>query len=485
VGVNAGWLQVDVFRLKNLPGSPTLTHPRKRERELVKDRFSPKMENIVCKFGGTSLADAAQIRKVASIVRADSRRRFVVVSAPGKRDKNDAKITDLLLTCWHLAAQHLDYREPLQLIRARYDEIARDLEIAPLSFPLDDMASELEKLSNSDDSSLASRDWMAARGEFCHALLIAAFLGAQFVPAGECIRFDEQGALDPVSYANLAANLSDPGAIYVIPGFYGRDPAGRIKTFPRGGSDITGAVVARAVGASVYENWTDVSGLLMADPRVVAHPKPIGEVTYRELRELAYMGASVLHEETIFPASQAGIPIQIKNTNAPGEIGTRIVASRDAREGAIVGIAGRKGFSTITIEKALMNQSRGFGRRVLEVLETNGVAFEHMPTAIDSLSVIIGDEGFEAKESAILEELERTLQPDRIESLPKMALIATVGEGMVYRVGVSGTLFDALREAKVNVRLISQGASEINIIVGVSEEDYERAVGAIYRAFVA
>ncbi len=443
------------------------------------------MEKIVCKFGGTSLADAPQIRKVRAIVQSDARRRFVVVSAPGKRDKNDAKITDLLLTCWHLAAQKLDYSEPLRLIRARYDEIARDLEIAALTHPLDEIEVELEKLSRGDAQSLASRDWMAARGEFCHALLIADFLGATFVPAGECIRFDDEGLLDPISYANLSARLNDDHALYVVPGFYGRDTSGRIKTFPRGGSDITGAVVARAVGASVYENWTDVSGLLMADPRVVENPKPIGEVTYRELRELAYMGASVLHEETIFPASQAGIPIQIKNTNAPDDIGTRIVASRDAREGDIVGIAGRVGFSTIFIEKAMMNQSRGFGRRVLEILETNGVSFEHMPSAIDSMSVIIGDENFAGKETAVLRELTRTLQPDRIELLPKMALIATVGEGMAYRVGVSGQLFDALREAHVNVRMISQGASEINIIVGVSEEDYQRAVSAIYHAFVA
>jgi len=272
---------------------------------------------------------------------------------------------------------------------------------------------------------------------------------------------------------------------YVIPGFYGRDRHGKIKTFPRGGSDITGAVVARAVGASVYQNWTDVSGLLMADPRVVENARPIAEVTYRELRELAYMGAQVLHEETIFPASEAGIPIHIKNTNAPDAPGTRIVAHRDSREGQIVGVAGRKGFSVITIEKAMMNQSRGFGRRVLEILEINGVSFEHMPTAIDSMSVIVSDEQFAGRENAILREMERTLQPDRIELLPKMALLATVGEGMAYRIGVSGTLFDALREAKVNVRMISQGASEINIIVGVDESDYERAMDAIYHAFVS
>ncbi|RYX85245.1 aspartate kinase [bacterium] len=446
--------------------------------------MSVQSEKIVVKFGGTSLADASQIRKVKSIVQADPRRRFVVVSAPGKRAKDDAKVTDLLLTCWHLATQKLDYSQPLSLIRARYDSIADELGVARLQRPLDDAATELEKLTKGDESSLATRDWMAARGEFCLALLVAAFLGAEFVPSGECIRFDSEGQLDPVSYDNLAERMSDPHKIYVVPGFYGRDRFGKIKTFPRGGSDITGAVVARAVGASVYQNWTDVSGLLMADPRVVESPKPIGEVTYRELRELAYMGAQVLHEETIFPASQAGIPIHIKNTNSPDDAGTSIVAERDSREGQIVGIAGRKGFSVIYIEKAMMNQARGFGRRVLEVLETHGVSFEHMPSGIDSMSIIIADEQMDGHDHAIIKDLKRTLEPDRVELLDKMALLATVGEGMVYRVGVSGTLFNALREAKVNVRMISQGASEINIIVGVDESDYERAMDAIYKAFV-
>jgi len=439
---------------------------------------------IVVKFGGTSLADAGQIRKVKSIVEADSRRRFVVVSAPGKRSRDDLKITDLLLTCWHLAVKNLDFSQPLGLIRARYDSIADDLGVPRLARPLEEADEELRKLARADASSLATRDWMAARGEFCLALLVADFLGAEFVPSGECIRFDSEGHLDPVSYENLAARMSDPSKLYVIPGFYGRDRFGKIKTFPRGGSDITGAVVARAVGASVYQNWTDVSGLLMADPRVVADAKPIGEVTYRELRELAYMGAQVLHEETIFPASEANIPIHILNTNAPNEPGTRIVAMRDATQGQIVGIAGRKGFSAIYIERALMNQSRGFGRRVLETLERYGISFEHMPSAIDSMSVIVADEQFDGKQDALLKELARTLEPDRIELVGGMALLATVGEGMAYRVGVSGTLFDALREARVNVRMISQGASEINIIVGVDEKDYERAMEAIYRAFV-
>jgi len=438
---------------------------------------------IVAKFGGTSLADATQIRKVAAIVRADPRRRFVVVSAPGKRDKGDQKITDLLITIWHMAAQNLDYRQAVGIIRERYWQIAHDLDVQPVTEPFAEMERELEKLASEDATSLATRDWMGSRGEYFHACLIADFLGATFVPAGECIFFDEEGQLDPVSYEKLNQFMAAEGT-YVVPGFYGRDSRGRIKTFPRGGSDITGAVVARAVGADVYENWTDVSGLLMADPRVVDNPKSIAEVTYRELRELAYMGASVLHEETIFPAAQAGIPIHIKNTNKPEDAGTRIVAERDATHGDIVGIAGRVGFTTIYIEKALMNTQRGFGRRVLEVLEAHGVSYEHIPSAIDSMSIIVADEQLADHEAAVLRELKRTLQLDRIESLSELALIATVGEGMAHRVGVAGHLFGALRDAGVNIRMISQGASEINIIVGVASSDYERAVCAIYEAFV-
>jgi len=441
------------------------------------------MDHIVCKFGGTSVADAAQLHKVAAIVRADPRRRFVVVSAPGKRHSNDQKITDLLLTCWHLAGQRLDYRQPLELIAARYDEIARDLDVAPVSEPLREMEHELEKLAAGDASSLATRDWMASRGEYFHACLVAEFLGAQFVPIGEHIRFDDEDRLNPVSYESLGACLQAPG-LFVIPGFYGRDRQGRIKTFPRGGSDITGAVVARAVDATLYENWTDVSGLLMADPRVVKNPRSIAEVTYRELRELAYAGASVLHEETIFPAAQAGIPIQIKNTNAPDEPGTRIVSERAADSQAIVGIAGRTGFTTIYLEKALMNQQRGFGRRLLEVLEAHGISFEHIPSGIDSMSIIVSDDQLQEHQARVLSEIERVLEPHRIEAIPDLALIATVGEGMAYRVGVAGDLFGALREAGVNVRMISQGASEINIIIGVAAPEYERAVRAIYEAFV-
>jgi aspartate kinase len=323
---------------------------------------------------------------------------------------------------------------------------------------------------------------MAARGEYFHAVLIASFLGATFVPSGECIRFGEEGQLDPASYENLASRMSGDG-LYVVPGFYGRDKTGRIKTFPRGGSDITGAVVARAVNAIVYENWSDVSGMLMTDPRVVENPRPVQEVTYREVRELAYNGASVFQEDAIFPAAQAGIPIHIKNTNAPEDPGTRIVTTRDAGASAVAGIAGRVGFKAIYLEKAMMNQQRGFGRRVLEVLEAHDISWEHMPSAIDSMSIIISSDQLEGHEASVMQELQRTLQPDRIEAIGDLALIATVGEGMAYRVGVAGRLFAALKDSKVNVRMISQGASEINIIVGVAAGDYEAAVRAIYNEF--
>jgi aspartate kinase len=437
---------------------------------------------IVCKFGGTSLADAAQIRKVQSIVQSDARRRYVVVSAPGKRNSKDQKITDLLLTSWHLATQGLEFENVLQLVRARFDEIADALQIEHISQPIDEVQSELDKLKAGDGSTLAARDWMASRGEYFNAVMIARFLNATFVPAGECIVFGEEGALDPVSYEKLAARMNGEG-VFVVPGFYGRDREGKIKTFPRGGSDITGAIVARAVNASVYENWSDVSGMLMADPRVVENPAPLKEVTYREVRELAYAGASVFQEEAIFPVSQAGIPIQIKNTNAPADEGTRIVSARDVGDQVIAGIAARKGFTAIYLEKAMMNQERGFGRRFLEILEAHDISFEHLPTAIDSMSVIISTDQIEGHRESIISEVWRVLQPDKVESISDLALIATVGEGMAYRVGVAGRLFSALQNAGVNVRMISQGSSEINIIIGVAAADLKAAVRAIYAEF--
>ena len=430
---------------------------------------------IVAKFGGTSVASGEQIRKLAAIVRSDPRRRFVVVSAPGKRIPTDQKVTDLLYLCHQVARQHVDVGPTFALIRERYDSIADELGVERITDALDEVEREL--------TSGATEDWVASRGEYLHARLIAEFLGATFVDAADGIRFSPNGLLDPASYDLLGTLLNGEG-LYVLPGFYGRDAEGQIKTFSRGGSDVTGAIAARAVGAAVYENWTDVSGLLMADPRIVENPRPIHEVTYRELRELAYMGANVLHDEAVFPVREANIPIHIKNTNAPDDPGTRIVMEREESEDVIIGVAGRKGFTTLFVEKALMNSERGFGRQFLEILEHEGMQWEHAPTSIDSMSVILRSEEIEGKEQVVLDQIRRILQPDRVDVLHDLALIATVGIGMAHRVGIAGRLFAALSEEGINIRMINQGASEINIIVGVEAPDFEPAVRAIYRAFV-
>jgi aspartate kinase len=303
------------------------------------------------------------------------------------------------------------------------------------------------------------------------------------VDAADCIRFTEAGRLDPVTYERTAEALRGEG-LFVVPGFYGTDAQGQIRTFSRGGSDITGAIVARAVGAAAYENWTDVDGLLMADPRLIPNPRPIREVTYQELRELAYMGASVLHDEAVFPVREANIPIHICNTNAPEQPGTWIRPTRPPSELPIVGVAGGPGFTTIQIEKSLMNQERGFGRRVLEVLENHGISYEHAPSSIDTMSVIIRDDQIAHCKETVLEELQRVLQADRVEAGSGLALIATVGQGMSHRVGIAGKLFGALAAAGVNVRMINQGSSEISIIVGVDQADCQTAIRAIYQAFV-
>jgi aspartate kinase len=430
---------------------------------------------LVCKFGGTSLADADAIRQVASLVRSDARRRFLVVSAPGKRDEADHKITDLLYLCHQTLQQGLDARNIFALIRQRFRDIGTALAVTGVDNWIDEVEAGLERGGG--------RDWAASRGEYLNARLIAVYLEAQFVDAADCIRFTENGRLHPDSYRRTQEALQGAGT-FVLPGFYGLDIHGEIKTFSRGGSDVTGAIVARAVGASAYENWTDVDGLLMADPRVLDDPRPIREVTYKELRELAYMGASVLHEEAVLPVREVGIPIHIRNTRAPHLPGTRIVASRPDTALPIVGIAGRRGFTTIQIEKVFMNQERGFGRRVLEVLENHGLSYEHAPSSIDSMSVILRTEEMADQRQSVLEDLERVLQPERLEVLEELALIATVGQGMSHRVGVAGQLFGALAAAGVNVRMVNQGASEINIIIGVANADYEKAVRAIYAAFV-
>jgi aspartate kinase len=433
---------------------------------------------IVAKFGGSSVADADQIRKIEKIIRADARRRYVVVSAPGKRNSADKKITDLLYVCHSLNQQGLDLAPAFPLIKERYLEIGNALGVTKMPKWLDYME---EQIKNG-----ATQDWIASRGEFLSARLIAEYLGAEFVDAADCIRFGADGRFNAeetyrLTAERLAAVPSDK--IAVIPGFYGRDANAKIRCFSRGGSDVTGAIIARAVNASVYENWTDVSGMLMADPRIIDKPKPIAEITYREQRELSYMGATVLHDEAVFPVREAGIPINIKNTNAPDDPGTRIVTSRDSAKTRIVGIAGRQGFAIIFTEKAMMNQERGYGRKVLEVLEANGISYEHSPTSIDTLSVIVTDEELNSKEDAIVSEIKRLVEPDRIDVSRDIAMIAIVGQGMVHRVGIAATVFTALAESGVNIRLINQGSSELNIIVGVANQDYQKAIRAIYAKF--
>ena len=433
------------------------------------------MGKFVCKFGGSSLADETQIRKVIAIVEASDARRFIVPSAPGKRDSDDTKITDLLYLCHELARQHVDISEPFSHIETRYMEIT-----AGLGLDLD-TAGLLHQL-RIDIEHGASVDFVASRGEYLCARILAAALGATFIEAAEVIRFSSDGTVNPETYDLIAAELSGEGR-YVIPGFYGSAPDGEVKTFSRGGSDITGAIVAKAVSASVYENWTDVSGMLMADPRIVPDARPIQEITYREIRELAYMGASVFHDEAMFPVRDADIPVNIRNTNRPDDPGTTILSERELTDQLLIGVAGRPDFSMLCIEKALMDQTKGFGRRVLDVIAEQDISYEHTPSGIDTMSVIISDDELGDKGDALVAELERALQPDRVTLLPGLALIATVGEGMPHRIGIAARLFTALADAEVNVRVIDQGASEINIIVGVVADDLDRAVQAIYRAF--
>ncbi len=435
------------------------------------------MGAIACKFGGTSLADAGQFKKVKEVIDSNPRRRFLVPSAPGKRSEEDTKITDLLYLCHELSRQKLDFSGPYGHIRTRYRDLVEALEIG---LDIDGLLDRLYR----DIEAGASRDFVASRGEYLCGQVLADLLGATFVDPAEAIRFRSDGQFDPASYGLLKARMGGAGR-YVIPGFYGSDPEGEVRTFSRGGSDVTGSIVARAGSAQVYENWTDVSGMLMADPRLVPDARPVREITYREIRELSYMGASVFHDEAMFPVREARIPIHIKNTNRPDDPGTMILPERELTDELIVGVAGRPHFTMLYIEKAMMNQQKGFGRQVLEVVASHDISYEHTPSGIDTMSVIMADEELDGEGDALLEDIRRILEPDRADLIPGLALIATVGEGMSHRVGIAARLFGALAEAGVNVRVIDQGASEINIIVGVEEEDYERAVQVIYQAFVA
>jgi aspartate kinase len=435
----------------------------------------------VAKFGGSSLANADQFIKVQRIIAADPARRYVVPSAPGKRNSSDRKITDLLYLCHSHVAQDVPFDDVYRIIEERYLDIVKKLGIDL------DLRSQLDEIKGKIAAG-APPDYTASRGEYLNGIIMAAYLGFEFVDPAGIIFFDRQGRLDEEkTHAATRRKLSGIERA-VIPGFYGSAADGKsVRTFSRGGSDISGAIVARGVDADMYENWTDVSGLLMASPTIVDNPRVIDVITYRELRELAYMGANVLHDEAIFPVQEAGIPVKIKNTNRPEDAGTLIV--RDAEpivhRGNITGIAGKKDFTIIVIEKALMNAELGFGRKLLSILEDNGISFEHMPTGIDTISLVVADSFLENKMDRIRREIQTVCEPDSIEVYPHMALIATVGRGMAYTPGIAGKLFTALGSRDINIRMIDQGSSEINIIIGVETRDFERAVRAIYDTFVA
>ena len=432
------------------------------------------MESITCKFGGTSLADAAAIRAAVEIVRSDPRRRFVVASAPGKRDADDRKVTDLLLGWFHALQSDLDTSQPIEIVTQRFSELAGALGAAV------DVESEIRAIEEAAKD-YDEPDFLASRGEYLNALILADILEATFVDPLEYIRFDFEGNLDESSYSVLGEALEGDG-LFVVPGFYGAGPDGRVRTFSRGGSDVTGSVVACASGSILYENWTDVSGIRMTDPRIVRDARRIDEITYGELRELAYMGASVVHDEAIFPLRSARIPMNIRNSLAPDDPGTMILPERRPKH-PVCGIAGRKGFTMINIEKAMMNREVGFARRALSVLEEHGVSFEHMPSGIDTISLIVKDEELKQHGEAIMLGIDRVCQPDRVWLTPRIALIATVGEGMNHHVGVAARLCGALAKAGVNLRVLDQGSSEMNIIVGVDESDMDAAVRAIYNEF--
>ena len=433
---------------------------------------------IVTKFGGSSLADAGQFEKVKAILEMDHERKYVVPSAPGRRGPGDDKVTDLLYACHKEAQAGRSFRHLLERIRARYDEIAKDLS---LDTDLDQEFQTIEEnLSHG-----ASRDYAASRGEYLNGKLLAAYLNLPFVDAAEVVRFDENGRLLEEETNQIMGERLRNMARAVMPGFYGADEKGNIHTFSRGGSDVSGALVARAVNADIYENWTDVTGFRMADPRIVPDAQFISTLTYRELRELSYMGATVLHEDAVFPVRKAGIPTNIRNTNDPKHPGTMIRANAGQDNAHVItGIAGHKGFSIVSVEKDMMNAELGFGRRVLQAFEEFGISFEHLPTGIDTMCVVVHEKELEPHKQQVLDRINELCQPDTITVSDHLALIATVGRGMVRAFGTAARLFTAISSQGISIRTIDQGSSELNIIVGVDEDDFETAVKAIYDTFV-
>lgn len=436
------------------------------------------MRTIVAKFGGSSLASAVQIKKAADIIHADPARRYVVASAPGKCPEADKKVTDMLYRCYDLAESGADFTAALDEVRQRFADILSGL---GLDFALD---AEIE-IIRAHLAGHPERDYMASRGEYLNSKILAAYLGYAFVDARDYVSFSDKGDLEPLkTYDALGRALAKIDRA-VVPGFYGALSDGTIHTFSRGGSDVSGAIVAKAVNADLYENWTDVSGMLVTDPRIVRDPKPIDFITYKELRELSYMGASVMHEDAVFPARRAGIPINIRNTNRPEDPGTMIVSRVPASaEGKVItGIAGGKGFSSVTIEKAMMNGEIGYAAEVLEIFASYGISLEHLPSGIDTLSVIVASRELEPHRQQVMDDIRSIPGADVVSIEDNLAMVAVVGHGMVCTKGTAARIFSALAGANVNIRMIDQGSSELNIILGVNDSDYETAVRAIYEEF--
>lgn len=431
----------------------------------------------VVKFGGSSLASAEQFKKVGAIIRADGTRRYVVPSAPGKRFSEDTKVTDLLYACYR-AADQTKFQAVLAEIKSRYQEIIDGL---GLTLSLEEDFGVIEE----NFKNQIGEEYAASRGEYLNGKVMAAYLEYEFVDPAEMIRFDGNGQFDAEITELLVQKRLKNVDTAVVPGFYGAKENGEIKTFSRGGSDVTGSIIAGALDVDLYENWTDVSGVMVTDPRIIKAPKVIDTITYRELRELSYMGATVLHEDAIFPVRKAGIPINIKNTNAPDDPGTMIVEDTCKKPPyTITGIAGKRGFCSLFIEKSMMNSEIGFGRKVLQVLEEQGISFEHVPSGIDTMTVFIHQDEFTEKEQQVISGVHKAVKPDYMELESDLALIAVVGRGMKSNRGTAARIFAALAHANVNVKMIDQGSSELNVIVGVCDEDFEPAIRAIYDIFV-
>lgn len=431
----------------------------------------------VVKFGGSSLASAEQFKKVGAIIRADGTRRYVVPSAPGKRFSEDTKVTDLLYACYR-AADQTKFQAVLAEVKSRYQEIIDGL---GLTLSLEEDFGVIEE----NFKNQIGEEYAASRGEYLNGKVMAAYLEYEFVDPAEMIRFDGNGQFDAEITELLVQKRLKNVDTAVVPGFYGAKENGEIKTFSRGGSDVTGSIIAGALDVDLYENWTDVSGVMVTDPRIIKDPKVIDTITYRELRELSYMGATVLHEDAIFPVRKAGIPINIKNTNAPDDPGTMIVEDTCKKPPyTITGIAGKRGFCSLFIEKSMMNSEIGFGRKVLQVLEEQGISFEHVPSGIDTMTVFIHQDEFTEKEQQVISGVHKAVKPDYMELESDLALIAVVGRGMKSNRGTAARIFAALAHANVNVKMIDQGSSELNVIVGVCDEDFEPAIRAIYDIFV-